>query len=59
MRNGQEYHYDITAGLKNMEEAIVPAIYDPSRIDFQVMVASEETIEIARKLIRYEGLFVG
>lgn len=46
-------------GLKNMEEAIVPAIYDPSRIDFQVMVASEEAIEMARKLIRYEGLFVG
>lgn len=46
-------------GLKNMEEAIVPAIYDPSRIDFQVMVASEEAIEMARKLIRCEGLFVG
>lgn len=46
-------------GLKNMEEAIVPAIYDSSRIDFQVMVASEEAIEMARKLIRCEGLFVG
>ena len=46
-------------GLKNMEEALVPAIYDPSRIDFQIMVASEEAIEMARRLIRREGLFVG
>mgnify|MGYP002750313364 FL=1 len=38
-------------GLKNMEEALVPAIYDPSRIDHQVMVASEEAIEMARQLI--------
>ena len=46
-------------GLKNMEEAIVPAIYDPAKIDFQIMVASEEAIEMARRLIRCEGLFVG
>lgn len=46
-------------GLKNMEEALVPAIYDPSRIDHQVMVASEEAIEMARQLIACEGLFVG
>lgn len=46
-------------GLKNMEEAIVPAIYDPAKIDFQIMVASEDAIEMARRLIRCEGLFVG
>lgn len=46
-------------GLKNMEEALVPAIYDPSRIDHQVMVASEEAIEMARQLIACEGIFVG
>ncbi len=46
-------------GLKNMEEAIVPAIYDPSRIDIQIMVESEEAIDMARKIISEEGIFAG
>lgn len=46
-------------GLKNMEEAIVPAIYDPSRIDVQIMVESEEAIATARQIIAKEGIFAG
>lgn len=46
-------------GLKNMEEAIVPAIYDPSRIDIQVMIESEEAIAMAREVIAKEGIFAG
>ena len=46
-------------GLKNMEEAIVPAIYDPSMIDIQVMVESEEAIDMARRIIAEEGVFAG
>ena len=46
-------------GLKNMEEAIVPAIYDPSKIDITEMIESEEAIEMARKIIRSEGIFAG
>lgn len=46
-------------GLKNMEEAIVPAIYDPSKIDFQEMIESEEAIEMARELVKSEGIFAG
>ncbi len=46
-------------GLKNMEEAIVPAIYDPSRIDIQQMVESEEAIDMARRIIAEEGIFAG
>lgn len=46
-------------GLKNMEEAIVPSIYDPSRIDIQVMVESEEAIAMAREIIAKEGIFAG
>lgn len=46
-------------GLKNMEEAIVPAIYDPSRIDIQEMVESEEAIAMARRIIAEEGIFAG
>ena len=42
-----------------MEEAIVPAIYDPSRIDVQIMVESEEAIATARQIIAKEGIFAG
>ena len=46
-------------GLKNMEEAIVPEIYDPSQIDRQEMVESEEAIAMAREIIAREGIFAG
>lgn len=46
-------------GLKNMEEAIVPEIYDPSKIDIQELIESEDAIEMARQLIRQEGIFAG
>lgn len=46
-------------GLKNMEEAIVPAIYDPSAIDDTVMIESEEAFEMTRRLAREEGIFAG
>lgn len=46
-------------GLKNMEEAIVPAIYRPELIDIQEMIESEEAIEMARRLISEEGIFAG
>lgn len=46
-------------GLKNMDEAIVPSIYDPSKIDITEMISSEEAIEMARRIIRTEGIFAG
>lgn len=46
-------------GLKNMEEAIVPAIYDPSLIDIEVMVESEDAFEMTREIARKEGIFAG
>jgi len=46
-------------GLKNMTEAIVPEIYDPTQIDISVKIESEEAFEIARRLVNEEGLFVG
>jgi cysteine synthase B len=46
-------------GLKNMEEAIVPQIYNPSLIDIQEMIESEEAIEMARQIILQEGIFAG
>ncbi len=46
-------------GLKNMEEAIVPSIYDPSQIDETIMVETEEAYKMSRNIIREEGIFVG
>ena len=46
-------------GLKNMEEAIVPAIYDPSKIDITIMVETETAYEMARQIVKQEGIFVG
>lgn len=46
-------------GLKNMEEAIVPHIYDPTLIDVQEMIESEEAFDMARQLISREGIFAG
>jgi len=46
-------------GLKNMEEAIVPSIYDPADIDETIMVETEAALEMARQIIRQEGIFVG
>lgn len=46
-------------GLKNMEEAIVPAIYEPSRIDETVMVETHDAFATTRRIVREEGIFVG
>jgi cysteine synthase B len=46
-------------GLKNMEEALVPAIYDPSAIDISIMVETEAAYELTRQIIGKEGIFVG
>jgi cysteine synthase B len=46
-------------GLKNMQEAIVPPIYDPSKLDAKLTVGDELAFETARDLARREGLFVG
>ncbi len=46
-------------GLKNMEEAIVPEIYDKEAIDKTILIESEEAFETARKIVKEEGIFVG
>lgn len=46
-------------GLKNLEEALVPAIYDEGLIDEKVMVESEDAFALARAAMKAEGLSVG
>ncbi len=46
-------------GLKNMEESIVPRIYQPKVWDEKVTVEDEEAFETTRLLATREGLFLG
>jgi len=46
-------------GLKNMSEAIVPEIYDPSAIDESIMIETEEAYAKAIEIVAKEGIFVG
>ena len=46
-------------GLKNMEEAIVPTIYDERRLARKLVVADEAAFEATRILAHKLGLFVG
>jgi len=46
-------------GLKNMKEAIVPAIYHEEALDRKITVLDEEAFAFARELATHEGLFVG
>ncbi len=46
-------------GLKHMESAIVPPIYDPTLADEDLRVESERAYEMVRRLAREEGLLAG
>ncbi len=46
-------------GLKNLEEAIVPEIYDARQIDRHIMVETEDAFELARRVALEEGVFAG
>ena len=46
-------------GLKHMESALVPGIYDSGLADEDVRVGTEEAYEMTRRLAQEEGLLVG
>ena len=46
-------------GLKNMQESIVPGIYDRGALDGKVNVNDDDAFRTARDLAVREGLFVG
>src|SRR3989339_169682 len=46
-------------GLKNMEEAIIPAIYDRKHLDDIIMVETEAAFDMARQVAKNEGIFCG
>lgn len=46
-------------GLKNMQEAIVPAIYDPDAYHSKLVIEDDEAFETARLLAAHDGIFCG
>ncbi|MGD8792417.1 MAG: PLP-dependent cysteine synthase family protein [Anaerolineae bacterium] len=46
-------------GLKHMQSALVPPIYDPALVDENREVPTDDAYHQARRLAREEGLFVG
>ena len=46
-------------GLKNMKEAYCPEIFEKERLDRKLNIDDEDAYEMARRLAREEGLFVG
>jgi cysteine synthase B len=46
-------------GLKHMETAIVPSIYDPALADERLSVSTDEAYHMVRRLAVEEGLLVG
>ncbi len=46
-------------GLKNMQEAIVPIIYDKDLLDEIIVVNTEKAFEVSRMVVKKEGIFVG
>jgi len=46
-------------GLKHLQTAMVPGIYDPTLADENVAVATEDALQMSQRLAREEGLFVG
>jgi cysteine synthase B len=46
-------------GLKNMQEAIVPSIYNKEQLDRIIKIDTEKAFDMARQIVKKEGIFVG
>ena len=46
-------------GIRKWPEAYLPKIYDPKQVDELVLVSQADAEDMARRLARQEGLFVG
>ena len=46
-------------GLKHMDSALVPPIYDPALADRNIAVSTERSLQLTRRLAREAGLLVG
>jgi cysteine synthase len=50
---------DLVQGLRSLEEGFVPPIFDPSVLDAKLLVNSQDSITMMRRLASEEGIFAG
>ncbi|MDF2476649.1 MAG: cysteine synthase [Sphingobacterium sp.] len=46
-------------GIRRWPEAYLPKIFDPSRVDRVIDISQQEATELARELVKREGIFAG
>lgn len=46
-------------GLKHLDSAIVPGIYDPALVDETIFISTETAYEAVQRLVQEEGILVG
>lgn len=50
---------DLVQGLRSLDEGYVPPIFDPSILDAKLLVGSEDSVLMMRRLAAEEGIFAG
>ncbi len=50
---------ELISGMRSLDDGYIPPIFDPSQIDGKLLVRTEQSIEMSRRLLAEEGLFVG
>lgn len=50
---------ELISGLRSLADGYIPPIFDPSVLDSKILVRTRSSIEMTRRLLAEEGLFVG
>lgn len=50
---------DLVQGLRSLDEGFVPPIFDPAVLDAKLLVTSEDSVAMMRRLAAEEGIFAG
>lgn len=50
---------ELISGLRSMADGYVPPVFDPTVLDGRILVRTRPAIEMTRRLLGEEGLFVG
>ncbi len=50
---------DAVQGLRSLDEGYVPPIFDPTILDRKILVTSDDSLVMTRRLAEQEGVFAG
>lgn len=50
---------DVVLGLRSLDEGFIPPVLDPSVLDRKILVTSEDSLILTRRLAEQEGVFAG